>query len=145
MFMKKLFFGGQELTSLFAEVGTTVLRIFAGVSLMMAHRLGKMPPSEQFIGFVAKIGFPLPIVFAWSASFAEFLGGAFLAIGFLTRPASFFILFTMAVAFFGVHWHDPYQKKELALLYGFLALNFLFVGSGSLSIDALARRKLGRS
>jgi len=143
--MKKflsLLFYGQELPSFAAETGGTLLRIFAGMSLMMAHGLGKMPPSADFVGFIGSLGFPLPTFFAWAASFAEFLGGAFLAIGFLTRPASFFILFTMLVAFFGVHINDPYQKKELSLLYGFIALAFLLVGSGRISIDALVRRKL---
>lgn len=136
-----LFFSGQELPSIAAEAGWTLLRLFAGTSLMMAHGIGKLPPSEQFVAGVANLGFPLPSLFAWSASLAEFLGGAFLAIGFLTRPAAFFVLFTMAVAFFGVHLHDPYQKKELATLYGFIAIAYLLVGSGRLSIDALVRRK----
>lgn len=139
-----LLFRGQELPSFSAEVGWTLLRIFAGASLMMAHGLGKMPPSEGFVNGVASLGFPLPTFFAWSASFAEFLGGAFLAIGFLTRPAAFFVLFTMATAFFGVHMNDPYQKKELAALYGFIALAYFFVGSGRISIDALVRRKIAQ-
>lgn len=139
-----LFFSGQELPSFAAEIGWTLLRLFAGASLMMAHGTGKLPPSEQFITGVANLGFPLPSFFAWCASLAEFLGGAFLAIGFLTRPAAFFVLFTMAVAFFGVHLNDPYQKKELATLYGFIAIAYLFVGSGRLSIDALVRRKFAQ-
>lgn len=139
-----LLFNGQELPSFAAEVGWTLLRLFAGASLMMAHGINKMPPSEQFVSGVASLGFPLPSFFAWCAAFAEFLGGAFLAIGFLTRPAAFFVLFTMAVAFFGVHLNDPYQKKELATLYGFIAIAYLLVGSGRLSVDALVRRKFAQ-
>jgi putative oxidoreductase len=138
--MKKILFGGQELSSISAETGLTLLRIFGGISLALAHGIGKMPPEERFIGFVASIGFPAPAFFAWCASLAELAGGILLALGLLTRPAAFFILFTMAVAFFGVHLHDPYQKKELALLYGFISLAFVLAGSGRISVDAILRR-----
>ncbi len=96
--LKKILFGGESGLSPFANAGLTLLRIFAGASLCLAHGLGKLPPSEGLIEGTAKIGFPLPIVFAWAAALAEFLGGAFLALGLFTRVSSFFIAFTMLVA-----------------------------------------------
>lgn len=142
--LKKLLFGGESGLSPLANLGLTLLRVFAGVTLMATHGLGKLPPSEQFVAGVDKIGLPLPGLFAWAAALAEFLGGAFLALGFLTRPASFFIAFTMVVALLGVHYNDPFQKKELAFLYLFIALAFLLKGAGDWSVDALLRDKKRR-
>lgn len=136
--LRRILFGSDINGTAFANLGLTLLRILAGIGLM-THGFGKLPPSEQFVSGVAQIGFPLPIVFAWAASLAEFAGGAFLLIGLFTRPAAFFVLFTMCVAIFGVHLNDPFGKKELALLYGFIALGFMLMGAGDWSVDALLR------
>lgn len=139
--LKQILFGGESGLSFAANAGLTILRIFAGVSLAAAHGLGKLPPSEQFVGGVTNLGFPSPSVFAWAASLAEFLGGAFLALGLFTRLSGFFVAFTMFVAAFGVHFSDPYQKKELALLYFVIAACFMFKGAGDWSVDAIFRKR----
>lgn len=139
--LKQMLFSGESGLSFTANAGLTVLRIFAGVSLAAAHGLGKLPPSEQFVGGVANLGFPAPTFFAWAASLAEFLGGAFLALGFFTRISSFFVAFTMVTAAFGTHLNDPFQKKELAFLYLVIALCFLLKGAGDWSVDAFFRKK----
>lgn len=137
--LKQILFGGETGLSFAANAGLALLRIFAGVSMAAAHGLGKMPPSEQFVGGVTNLGFPAPYVFAWAASLAEFLGGAFLALGLFTRVSSFFVASTMLTAAFGVHLNDPYQRKELALLYLAVALCFMLKGAGDWSIDAFFR------
>lgn len=139
--LKQILFGGESGLSFAANAGLTLLRIFAGVALMASHGLGKMPPSEQFVQGTAEMGFPLPTLFAWSAALSEFLGGALLALGFLTRPASFFIACTMLVAAFGQHFNDPFGKKELALIYLFIAVCFLLKGAGDWSVDAFLRKR----
>lgn len=139
--LKQMLFGGESGLSPLANAGLTLLRIFTGAALALSHGIGKLPPSEQLVAGTEKLGFPLPTVFAWAAALAEFLGGAFLALGLFTRPASFFIAFTMFVAAFGVHLNDPFAKKELALLYLFTALCFLLKGAGDWSLDAILRRK----
>lgn len=136
--LRRILFGSEINGTALANFGLTLLRIFAGFGLI-THGLGKLPPSEQFIAGVAKIGFPLAPVFAWAATLAEFAGGIFLLLGLFTRPAAFFILFTMLVAVFGVHLNDPFKVKELALLYGFTALAFMLMGAGDWSLDALLR------
>jgi putative oxidoreductase len=137
--LKRILFGGETGLSVQANAGLALLRIFAGVSLMMAHGIGKLPPSDGLINRTAEFGFPVPTVFAWAAGLSEFVGGAFLALGFLTRPASFFICCTMLTALIGVHRADPFQKQELALLYFFIAFAFLLKGSGDWSIDRYIR------
>jgi putative oxidoreductase len=138
--LKKILFGGESGLSPLANAGLTLLRIFAGASLCLAHGIGKLPPSDGFVEATGKLGFPLPVVFAWAAALSEFLGGAFLALGLFTRVSSFFIAFTMLVALLGVHRADPFQKQELAFLYFFIALAFMLKGSGDWSIDSFLRK-----
>jgi putative oxidoreductase len=118
------------------ELGVTPMRIFAGLALSLAHGLGKIPPSQGFIDRIAGFGFPAPVLFAWSAAAAETVGGLLLAIGLLTRPSAFFIICTMTVAVVFQHANDPFTGKERALLFGAIALCFLFTGAGRWSIDA---------
>lgn len=138
--LREILFGGESGLSWTANAGLALLRIFAGVSLMLAHGTGKVPPSEQLVQGVANLGFPAPAFFAWAAALSEFLGGAFLALGFLTRWASFFIACVMLVAILDVHAADPYQRKELAFMYLFVAGAFLMKGSGDWSIDSFLRK-----
>ena len=139
--LKQLLFGGESGLSPLANAGLTLLRMFAGFALAFGHGLGKIPPAAAFIERTGQMGFPFPTVFAWSASFAEFLGGIFLALGLFTRISSFFIFCTMLTALIGVHFRDPFGKQELALLYLFLALAFLLKGANDWSLDAFLRRK----
>jgi putative oxidoreductase len=139
--LKQILFGGEAGLSPLANAGLTLLRIFTGVALAFSHGIGKMPPSEQFIGGAANIGFPAPTVFAWAAALSEFLGGIFLALGLFTRISSFFIVCTMLTALLGVHLRDPFGKQEMAFLYLFIALAFMLKGANDWSIDAFLRRK----
>jgi putative oxidoreductase len=127
------------------DLGLACLRIFAGLSLALAHGFGKLPPSERFVAGVAEMGFPAPILFAWAAGFAESLGGLLLVVGLFTRPAAFFIITTMFVATFIKQAGDPYLERELSLLFGAVAVCFLIGGSGRIGLDGfLAARRAAR-
>lgn len=139
--LKAILFGGEGGLSFIGNAGLALLRIFAGVSLSLAHGIGKVPVKQQFIDNVANLGFPAPAFFAWAAALSEFLGGAFLALGLFTRLSSFFITILMLVAVFGVHLNDPFGKKELAFFYLFTALCFMLKGAGDWSLDAFLRRR----
>jgi len=93
---------------------------------------------------VDNMGFPAPLLFAGAAALAECAGGLLIAAGLLTRPAALAIALNMCVAAFIRHAADPMQKKELALVFLFFALIYLFVGAGQYSIDRLVsmRRRL---
>jgi putative oxidoreductase len=132
----ELSIGGTAESTWLAEVASLVLRVFTGLALALAHGLGKLPPPEPFVQGVAEMGFPLPGFFAWSAGLSEFAGGLLLALGLATRPASLFIVFTMAVAAFVAHADDPFLGKERALLFLVIALMFMLKGAGRLSVDA---------
>jgi putative oxidoreductase len=136
-----LIFGGVGIRSTAGNIGLLILRVFAGLGLAFAHGIGKVPPSERFIAGVVKLGFPLPTLFAWAAGASELLGGVFLAAGFMTRPAAFFVACTMATAAFIRHAADPFGGKEKALLYLCIAIFYFFVGAGRFSIDGFIRKQ----
>jgi putative oxidoreductase len=137
---KKVLFAGESGLSVAANAGLTLLRIFTGISIAAAHGIDKIPPGEGLVTRVGELGFPAPVVFAWAAALSEFLGGIFLALGLFTRLAAFFVACTMLVAILGVHAADPYQKKELAFMYFFVAAAFVLKGSGDWSVDAFLRK-----
>ncbi|MDM7972741.1 MAG: DoxX family protein [candidate division Zixibacteria bacterium] len=119
------------------EAAMTLLRVFAGLALALAHGLGKLPPGEAFVKGVSELGFPAPEFFAWAAALSEFGGGLLLALGLLTRPAAFLIVCTMLTAGFGRHAADPFAVKERALLFLVIALVFLIRGAGRWGADRL--------
>lgn len=138
--MKNLLFKVTKESSLSLELSLLLPRVFIGLTMAITHGLGKLPPPEGMIAGVEGMGFPAPVLFAWAAGLAEFLGGLFIAIGFLTRPSALFLGFTMLVAAFGAHGADPFEKKELSLLYFFITLIFIIRGSGKLSVDGMVNK-----
>lgn len=123
------------------DLGLLLLRLVAGPALAFAHGIGKLPPSERFVAGVAEMGFPAPLLFAWAAGLAELVGGLLLAAGLLTRPAAFLIAVTMGVATFVRQAGDPFTEREAAVLHGSIALFYLVVGPGRLSLDAILARR----
>lgn len=139
---QRFFLGGPGGASTLADAGLLILRLMAGFALAYYHGLGKIPPSPGFVEGVAAMGYPAPMIFAWAAALAETVGGTFLALGLLTRPASFFILCTMASAFFLRHAEDTFLQAEKAYLFGGIALCFLLIGAGRFSLDHVLRNRL---
>lgn len=143
--LKKLLLGGVEVTPPLANMGLLLLRVFAGLAMLFQHGLHKLPPSSRFIERVSALGFPAPEFFAWAAAIAEVFGGGLLALGLFTRPAAASIAITMLVAAFGRHANDPFDEKELALLYGCVAFLFILIGSGRYGLDAVLRKRMAGS
>ena len=124
--MKKLLFGGSE-TTVTVDLSLAMLRIFSGLAMAFGHGIRKLPPSEGFIERTAEMGFPFPTFFAYTAAYSEFLGGIFLALGFMTRPSAFFMAAILrsylATTSFGASSVDPsafliMQTIRLAVLKG---------------------------
>ena len=136
--MRKLLFGGARLDSAVGDLGLLILRVFAGISLALAHGLGKLPPSEGFMKGVQDLGIPAQA--AWLSGFAETFGGLALAAGFMTRPAALLIAINLSVAAFLRHANDPYPRKELPFLFLAVAVMFVLVGAGRYSVDRMMRK-----
>ncbi|MFW5781907.1 MAG: FAD-dependent oxidoreductase [Candidatus Muiribacteriaceae bacterium] len=140
-------FGGQGLKNLFfrndsdSNLGLLFLRIFMGIGLM-THGYGKLFGGlEGFTQFVEKLNIPLPGMLGPIAAVSEFVGGLCLVMGFMTPVWSLLIGINMTVAAFVAHGADPFAKKELALIYLFLAIFFALKGAGRFSADYFIMRK----
>lgn len=123
------------------SAGLLVLRL--GMGLAIAYHgyqkvFGGIMP--QMIEGVGKMGFPAPTLFAWLAALSEFAGGILIALGLGTRIASFFVAFTMGVAFFVAHGSDPFQVKELAFLFGIVAIGLMLTGGGCYALESFCCR-----
>ena len=126
-----------------AALGLLWLSILMGAGIAY-HGYGKIFGGEYFganvegfAGGVAKMGFPMPLFFAWCAALAEFAGGIFVALGLFTRAAALFVFFNMSVAAFVAHSNDPMKVKELALAYWTMSGALVLMGGGCLSLDKL--------
>ena len=140
--MLKIVVSGEEVKSKVMNIALAGLRIFAGLSIAFGHGMGKVPPSDGFIGSVGKMGIPFATFFAWSAGASELFGGILLALGLFTRPSAFFLAMTMCVAAFIRHGDDPFSGKEKALLFLMVFILYLLVGSGKYGLDNYLRKKL---
>jgi putative oxidoreductase len=76
----------------------------------------------------------------------EVIGSVLLALGLFTRPTAFVLCGFMAVAYFMAHASQGHVLSpmlnggELAVLYCFVFLYFVFSGPGAWSVDGALRR-----
>ena len=119
-----------------------VLRIVTAY-LFMTHGTAKLfglPHQPMFDGLQV-----LSVMGA--AGILEVAGGALLLIGLFTRPVAFVLCGFMAVAYFMGHASQGHalvpllNQGELAVLYCFLFLYFVFAGPGAWSVDAMRRAR----
>lgn len=108
---------------------------------MLTHGIPKL---QRILSGEMKFGDPLglgPEVSLVLAVFAEFFCSVFILLGLGTRLATIPLIVTMGVAAFIVHGDDPFNRKEMALLYLVAFLVLLLSGGGNYSLDRLIHRK----
>jgi putative oxidoreductase len=123
------------------EGAEALLRLVAGTALV-THGLGKIGDPFGAAGMVERLGF-YPGTF-WSPvlSFTEFFAGILIAVGFLTRPASFAAMFILAVTVW-FHWvtlDQGYAGAEKSILWAAIFFFFVIRGGNRHSVDG----RLGR-
>jgi len=83
------------------------------------------------------------------AGILEVFGGMLLLAGLFTRPVAFLLSGFMAVAYFMAHASQGnpllplLNQGELAVLYSFVFLYFVFSGAGAWSVDAWRNGRKG--
>ena len=110
--------------------------------MMMVHGWSK---AESYGERAATFPDPLGVGHETSlalAIFGELVCAALLLPGLATRLAAIPYAFTMVVAGLIVHAGDPWERKELALLYLVVGVVILIAGPGRLSLDAVLAPKL---
>lgn len=119
------------------DITILVARALMGVLFLMAG-LGKLGDPAGFAGFMASGG--IPAILAWPAIIFEIVAGAFLIVGFMTRPTAFLLAIFCLVTAFLYHFvpSDQMQMtsfmKNIALTGGYIILGLH--GAGGLSLDA---------
>jgi putative oxidoreductase len=118
----------------------SVLRIYGGL-LLLEHGTAKI------------LGFPAVPVFAnvqintltGASGVIELVGGILFMIGLLTRPVAFILSGFAAVAYFLVSapkgFYPILNNGELASLFSFVFIYFVFAGPGPWSADAMMKRE----
>jgi putative oxidoreductase len=115
----------------------TILRVAAGAALV-THGLGKIGDPFGAAGMVESLGFYPGVVWSPLLSFTEFFGGILIAVGLLTRPASFAAMFVLLVTVW-FHWitmGEGYSGAEKSILWAAIFLFFVIRGGNRHSVDA---------
>jgi len=140
-----LFFGlhGNAIT---VDAGLTILRVCVGLAFMtifekVLPREGIWGPQQWFIDDVAKMGFPLPVLFAWLAVLTEFVGGFLLIIGLGSRFAAFSNAGVTFVAAFIYHHGDVGRSGLAATVFFMMCTVLTIAGPGRFSIDGFLAKK----
>ena len=120
----------------------TLLRVVAGAALV-THGMGKIGDPFGAAGMVESLGF-YPGAF-WSVllSCTEFFGGILIAIGLLTRPASFAAMIVLLVTVW-FHWmtmDQGYQGAEISIIWAAIFAYFVIRGGNRHSVDARIGRQ----
>jgi len=109
-----------------------LMRIIVGL-LFMSHGLSKL------FGWPTPVPAEAPAFVIYGAGIIEFVGGALVASGLLTRWAAFICSGQMAAAYWMAHglkaWHPALNQGELAVIYCFVFLFIAAHGPGIWSID----------
>lgn len=129
--------------SFWPETSYFILRFSTGLMMCYYHGWSKiLGDSDRWArlgnGLTQWIGLDrLNVPLGFMAAFSESIGALFLAVGFMTRPTSFLLAFTMLVATIKNISGVGMEKAELSLLFLILSCVIFMRGSGKYSLDQL--------
>lgn len=132
--MKKLIFDPQAIWN----NAIFLLRVWVGV-IFISHGLSIWHQSnmQSFAENLKTENIPFPLLSAWLCKSSEFFGGICLILGFLKRPACFFLIIDMAVATFVAGKGELLQEGRTPFILLICCLTILLSQSDKLSIDWL--------
>jgi putative oxidoreductase len=120
-----------------APLGWAIVRLVAGGMLALHgwHKVNGGIPG--FAESLDKMNVPAPEIAAWASALVELVGGAFVALGILVRPAAAAIAVNMAVAILLAHRDDLTKigtpeggAVEYPILLFAVAFGAMLAGSG---------------
>ncbi|WP_126650460.1 DoxX family protein [Chryseobacterium aureum] len=123
------------------DIVLLAVRVFVGFA-MLSHGFLKLQmllaggkiEFFDFMGLGPQISLILTV-------FAEFVCSILLILGLFTRVSLGFLIFTMIIAGFVVHGADPFEKREMALVYLSVYLLLMVIGAGKISVDHMIERR----
>lgn len=118
-----------------------VVRVFVGFA-MLSHGFPKLQMlleggKIEFYNFLG-LG---PLVTLVLTVIAEFACSILLILGLFTRISLGFLVFTMVIAAFMVHGADPFEKREMSLIYLSVYLLLMAFGAGKVSVDHMIEKR----
>ena len=144
----------QTLATVFnsnASFAPLALRVPVGITFI-AHGAQKLFGAfgggglEGTAQWMATIGLEPGYLMALMAGGAEFLGGLFILIGLLTRPAALVLAITMLVAILSVHIGNGLFMANNGYEFGLallaVSVSLVFSGAGKLGVDGFIAKKL---
>lgn len=131
--MKKTYTTNLNLSQV--DSGLALLRIGAG-ALMLTHGFPKLITlfESEEIAFADPFGIGMGTSLALTV-FAEFICSILVILGLGTRLAVIPLIITMLTAIFIIHASDPFQGKEMAVIYLLIFTVILIMGAGKHSLD----------
>ena len=134
------------------SLGVPMIRFAAG-AILMPHGAQKLfgmfgaPPMEMYVRFFTNLGLEPAEPWIYFVGLVELVGGFLLAVGLLTRLAAAAIAIQMFYIVFFINWANgffwtPKAGIEYPLLWGVIALAFVFMGGGRLSVDRAIGKEL---
>lgn len=134
-------YNNSNSSSIPKDVVLLLVRVFVGFA-MLSHGFPKLQmllaggkiEFFDFMGLGPQISLILTV-------FAEFVCSILLILGLFTRISLGFLIFTMIIAGFVVHGADPFEKREMALVYLSVYLLLMIIGAGKISVDHMIERR----
>ncbi|SHH31933.1 DoxX family protein [Chryseobacterium oranimense] len=128
-------------SSLPKDIVLLAVRVFVGFA-MLSHGFPKLQMlleggKIEFFDFIG-LG---PLVTLVLTVIAEFVCSILLILGLFTRFSLGFLIFTMIIAAFVVHGADPFEKRELSLIYLSVYLLLMAFGAGKVSVDHMIEKR----
>jgi len=123
------------LTHSYPQLGFLLIRISISL-LMFRHGLDKLVNfDETKAGFLDPFGIGSEYALML-AIFAEAFCSILVSVGLFTRLAIIPLITTMSVATFIAHAGDPFQDREMAVIYLVIFAGILIYGPGRYSLDS---------
>lgn len=119
-----------------------ILRLAAGSFMIYGHGAAKFSKffSDEAIEFIDPFGISATATLGL-VIFAEVICSALIILGLMTRYALIPLMLTMLYAIFVVHGEDPFQNKEIALLYFVIFIALMLLGPGKYSLDRMIKKR----
>lgn len=118
----------QDFGALFLRVSISILMLVHGIPKLNMLLSGNADQFADPIGLGST--FSLILVVG-----AEFFCSIMLILGAATRLFTIPLIINMSVAAFVAHMNDPFQQKELAVIYLIIYIAIAFIGAGKYSVD----------
>jgi len=134
-------YSNSKSNTVLKDIILLIVRVFIGFA-MLSHGFPKLQMlldggKIEFFDFLG-LG---PMISLVVTVIAEFVCSILLILGLFTRVALGFLIFTMIIAGFVVHGADPFEKREMSMIYLSVYLVLIAFGAGKISVDYLIEKR----